>query len=233
MRSAFLPWLAIATSFAATPTSHTPIPDESLDYSINWPSGLSLGEAHWKAHNSGTAQVPAWEFGFDVDAHVPAYGLTDSYRSKTSGEYCTDKLTKDQLHGTRKTGETETVDAKTLTATRTAAVGDGVSNLTVPGCVHDALAFLFFTRRELVSGRIPAPQTILFGNKYEVKLTPLGQQKIRLGDRNYDTDEYGCHVQGPTALLDLNIYFARDTVRTPVLVKIPLAMGAFSVELEH
>jgi hypothetical protein len=99
--------------------------------------------------------------------------------------------------------------------------------------VKDALSFLFFTRRELLSGRVPAPQTILLGGRYEVKLTPLGQEKIRSGDKTYDTDKYGCHVQGSGGAVDVDLYFARDSVRTPVLARIPLAMGAFSVELEH
>jgi len=222
-----------AATLVAAPAAHPPIPDESLDYSINWPSGLSLGEAHWKAHNAGTAQAPVWDFGFDLDAHVPAYGLTDSYHSKASASYCTEKLTKEMQHGSKQTGEAETVDSKTLTATRTPLTGDGVSSFTVTDCMHDALAYLFFARRELVSGRIPAPQTILFGAKYDVKLTALGSQKIRAGDKSYDTDKYGCHVQGPASSLDLEIYFARDAARTPVLVRIPMAMGAFSVELEH
>src|ERR1700722_19955070 len=109
------PYLLILFSAAwcgEAATTHAPIPDESLDYAINWPSGLSLGEAHWKAHNSGTAQAPVWEFSFDVDAHVPAYGLSDSYKSKDFAEFCTEKLSKDQQHGARKTGESETVDPK-------------------------------------------------------------------------------------------------------------------------
>ena len=228
----FLVTLAgVATGRAAS--APAPIADETLDYSVNWPSGLSLGEAHWKAHNAGTAQAPSWEFSLDVDAHVPAFGLSDSYHSQASAAYCVAKLSRDQQHGSRKTSETETVDPKTLTATRTPSSGDGVSTLTVPDCVHDALSFLFFTRRELLSGRIPAPQTILFGGRYEVKLTPLGQEKVRSGGRSFDSDKYGCHIQGPTSSVDLDIYFARDSVRTPVLARIPLALGAFSVELEH
>jgi hypothetical protein len=225
--------LLVAAALGQAGTASTPIADESLDYSINWPSGLSLGEAHWKAHNSGTATAPVWDFGFELDAHIPAYGLTDSYQATASAAYCTAKLVKEQQHGARKTSETETVDEKTLTATRTPSTGEGVSTLTVPDCVKDALSFLFFTRRELLSGRIPAPQTILFGGLYEVKMTPLGQDKIRAGDRTYDTDKYGCHVQGPASSVDLELYFARDAVRTPVRARIPLAMGAFSVDLEH
>jgi hypothetical protein len=214
-------------------TASAPIADEALDYSINWPSGLALGEAHWKAHNSGTAKAPVWDFGFELDAHIPAYALTDSYHATSSAAYCTAKLVKEQQHGARKSGETETVDADTLTATRTPSTGDGVSTFTVPECVKDALSFLFFTRRELLSGRVPAPQTVLLGGRYEVKLTPLGQEKIRSGDKTYDTDKYGCHVQGSGGAVDVDLYFARDAARTPVLARIPLAMGAFLVELEH
>jgi hypothetical protein len=224
---------ALGQALGRAATANTPIPDETLDYTINWPSGLALGEAHWKAHNSGTPNAPVWDFGFELDAHIPAFGISDSYHATSSAAYCTATLNKEQQHGSRHSSESETVDAKTLTATRTPSSGEGVSTLTVPDCVKDALSFLFFTRSELLSGRIPSPQTILLGGRYEVKLTPLGEEKIHSGDRTYDTDKYGCHVQGPGSAIDVDIYFARDTVRTPVRARIPLAMGAFSVDLEH
>ena len=43
---------------------------EVLHYTINWPSGLSLGEATLRADHTGegTATPSGWEFDLDLDA---------------------------------------------------------------------------------------------------------------------------------------------------------------------
>jgi hypothetical protein len=231
----FLPVVALLSlsPVVSGATAPSVFPDESLDYSVNWPSGLSLGEVHWKAHNAGTAQSPSWEFSAEIDAHIPGYGIVDTYRSSAGGSYCTDKVSRDIQHGSKTSSETETVDSKQLTVTRTTSNGGGQSTFTVPDCVKDALSYLFFVRHELASGRVPPTQTVLLGAPYEVKLTSLGASTIKSGERSIETDRMGCSIQGPTAKVDGEIFFARDAVRTPLLIKIPLPMGAFSVELEH
>ncbi|WP_180540236.1 DUF3108 domain-containing protein [Nevskia soli] len=225
---AFLP-LHGAALFAAGPV----FPNESLDYSINWQSGLSLGDVHWKAQNAGSAAAPAWNFHLDYEANVPGYGLADAFRSDATAAFCTEDLSRDLVHGARKFSETETVDAKSLTVTRTPSSGSGESKFTVPDCVRDALTFLFFARHELVNGRVPDPQSVLFGALYQVKMTYLGSGPVKAGDRSYDADRVGCSIVGPASNINADIYFARDAVRTPVLIRFPVALGTFSVELTH
>ena len=64
---------------------------------------------------------------------------------------------------------------KQSTATRTPANGEGSSKITVPDCIHDALTFLFYARRELGQGRVPAAQEIIFGAIYNGQLRYTGR----------------------------------------------------------
>ncbi len=224
---AFAPALGAASAAPA-------FPNESLDYNINWPSGLTLGEAHWKARNIGSAQAPVWDLDLSFDARIPGFTLINSYHAVTTGNYCMDRLTRDLEHGSVKTGETEIVDQKAMTVTRkTTTNSGGESTFAVPECVRDALGFAFLTRRELTSGRIPPNQTVLLGSKYEVRLSYLGAQKVKSGDRMIDADRVGAEITGPSVRQTVEIYFARDAVRTPVVVRVPLTMGTFSMELAH
>ena len=209
-------------------------PNEALDYSINWPTGLSLGEAHWKARNIGSVQSPVWDLDMSFDARIPGFALINSYRAVTTGNYCMDKLTREIEHGSIKTTESETIDHKNSTVTRkTTSNSGGESTFTVPDCVRDALTFIFFTRQELLSGRIPPDQTVLLGAPYDVHLTYLGTQKVKSGERTVDADRVGCAIKGLASAINAEIYFARDAVRTPLSIRMPLTMGTFSLELVH
>ena len=206
--------------------------NEKLDYTIEWPTGLSLGEAHWQAKNIGSTQSPVWDLDMDFDARIPGFTLINSYHAVTTGNLCMDKLTREIEHGPLKTTESEIVDHKNSTVTRkTTSNSGGESTFTVPDCVRDALTFVFLTRQELVHGRIPPNQPVLLGSSYDVRLTFLGTQKIKSGDRTIEADRVGCAIKGPASALDVDVYFARDAVRTPVLVRVPLSMGTFLLEL--
>ncbi len=223
---------AIVCAASLYAANNPSFPNEKLDYNINWPSGLSLGEAHWQARNIGSTQAPVWDLDLSFDARIPGFTLINAYHAVTTGNYCMDKLTRDIEHGSRKTTETETLDPKTLTVTRkTTSNSGGESTFTVPDCIRDALTFVFLTRHELLSGRIPPNQPVLLGSKYDTRLTYLGSQKVKTGDVMVDADRVGCDVVGPASRLNVEIDFARDAVRTPVLVRIPLSMGTFSLEL--
>ncbi|MDQ6662814.1 MAG: hypothetical protein M3Z23_00275, partial [Acidobacteriota bacterium] len=50
-------FLALPASAATTPTGF-PFADEDLNFTINWPSGLSLGEAHMRARHSTSTRPP-------------------------------------------------------------------------------------------------------------------------------------------------------------------------------
>jgi hypothetical protein len=46
-----------------------------------------------------------------------------------------------------------------------------------------------------------------------------------------EADRMVANLKGPASEHTFEMYFARDAARTPVLVKLPLAMGSFSMEL--
>lgn len=237
MRAVGIRAAALLFALASLPSVRAAGPgfaDESLNYAINWPSGLSLGEVHWKATNNGTASNPNWHFSVDLEAHVPGYTLADSYQSKSNGQsFCGLELTRDIHHGAKASSDSITVDANARTATRKTLNGGGESTFTVPSCVRDALAFLFFARHELASGRVPPAQTVIFGGPYEVQLTHVGSGPVKAGDRSYDADHVSCSIRSSASSLSADIYFARDAVRTPVLIKVPVAVGSLTVELVH
>jgi hypothetical protein len=46
-----------------------------------------------------------------------------------------------------------------------------------------------------------------------------------------DADRILATIKGPTSNLTVEIFFARDAARTPLLAHIPLTLGSFTVEL--
>ena len=98
-------------------------------------------------------------------------------------------------------------------------------------CSRDALTFLYYVRRELSEGRVPPPQTIFLGAPYEVRLDFAGTENIRIGDRPVEADRMTASVKGPASSTNIDIFFLKDRARTPALVRVPLALGSFSMEL--
>ena len=56
---------------------------------------------------------------------------------------------------------------------------------------------------------------------------------IPVGGKHVQSDEVLCSVKGPASQLTFEMYFARDPARSPLLVKVPFAIGTFSMELMH
>ena len=204
-----------------------PFTNESLSYTINWPTGLSLGEAHLSATGTATG----WHFDFALDASVPGFAVKDFYKASSTADLCSESFSKDSAHGSRKNSETVTIDPATSIATRTPSNSDGVSKAPVPACIRDALTFLFYTRRELGQGRVPAPQEIIFGAIYNVSLQYAGAETIMVGNKSTLTDKMVCHVKGPASDIQFDAYFARDAARTPLSIRVPLPLGKFSLEI--
>jgi hypothetical protein len=204
-----------------------PFTNESLTYTVNWPSGLTLGEAHLSA----TGIATGWRFELSLDASVPGLAVKDSYSSTASAELCSETFSKDLSHGSRKGSEKVTIDRETSTATRTPSNGVGSSKITVPDCIHDALTFLFYARRELGQGRVPSAQEIIFGAIYNSSLQYAGAQTIQVGDKHVLTDKVICHIKGPASDIQFDAYFDRDAARTPLSVRVPLPIGKFSLEI--
>jgi hypothetical protein len=222
----FIPRLA-APAPPITVLTGFPFTDETLNYSINWPSGLNLGEAHLQAKHTETG----WSFGMAVDASVPGYAVKDDYTAHANPDFCSTEFARQVLHGARKGSETETVDRSHETVTRVTGNGGGASESAVPDCIKDALTLLFYTRRELGQGRVPPAQQLLFGGLYQVSLEYTGAPMIKVADKQVQSDELVCTLKGAQSNLQFEIYFARDPARTPLLVNVPLAVGKFSMEL--
>jgi hypothetical protein len=224
----FTALLCIATqAFGAAPLTGFPFTDEVLTYSINWPSGLSVGEAHLNARHTATG----WSFEFTVDASVPGFAVKDSYSSEANADFCGLEFSRQFSHGSRKGGEKETIDRSHETVSRITSRDGGKSEFAVPDCVKDALTLVFYARRELGQGRVPPAQQVLFGGLYQVRLDYGGAQTIKVADKPVQSDKVVCSLKGPASAVEFEIYFDRDPARTPLLVKVPLSMGRFSMEL--
>jgi len=95
------------------------------------------------------------------------------------------------------------------------------------------LAFLYYARHELSQGRIPPAQSVFLGSAYEVRLEYTGTQSIRLADKPVDADRVTATIRGPASSINVEVFFLKDRTRTPALVRVPLALGTFSMELER
>jgi hypothetical protein len=202
-----------------------PSASEHLDYSINWQSGLALGEAHLKAD---LAQTGGWKFELTAEAAFPGFPLKDAFTSSATANLCSVEFSKDSSHGSHQAHETTSISGRV--ATRKTDKG-GKAEIPVSDCAKDALTFLFFARRELSHGKVPAAQELLFGAVYSVQLTYKGSAKIAVAGADVLTDRMHLKGKGPAADFEAELYFARDAARTPMLVTIPSSLGTFRMEL--
>ncbi len=206
---------------------------ESLEYSVNWPSGLSLGKAKFTARRSepGEAGRARWTFTFEIDAAIPSFHVLDSYEAQADEELCSIRFLKKLEHGRRKAHEEIVFDQEAHQATRTTLGGGGSSTLEIPECGRDALTFFYFLRRELARGRIPPPGKIVFGSLYEVRLQPAGSERVAVKGKPYEADQLTVTVKGPASEAIFLLLVARDEARTPVRITVPLEPGSFTMEL--
>ncbi len=200
---------------------------ENLTYSINWPSGLSLGEGSMTAVANGHQ----WDFGLTLEAAIPGFPLRDAYRSRAANDaLCSVSFEKSSTHGTRIASEKLLFDSAAKTVRRETDKG-GKSEASTGDCARDALAFLFYARKELANGHIPAPQTVYFGAAYQVSFKHAGIHQVRQGDVRVEADKFAVSLKGPASLTNFEVSFARDAARTPLVIRSQFAMGSFSMEL--
>jgi len=224
--------VAAAGLFAATPPAAQskpapPFAGETLRYAVNWPSGLGIGEAAMEASRSGDR----WSFAFSLDASVPGFAASDSYQSLASAGFCSLRLEKQFTHGKRKGAERTTFDPESGTATRETLNGGGKSEFSIGSCPRDALAFLYYLRRELADGRVPAAQDVYFGAVYRVRVSFTGRQTISVNDQPAESDRVLASIKGPASDSSVELFFARDAARTPLMFRVPFKAGTFSLEL--
>jgi len=220
-------WLAFASSLFAQ--TGFPFQDEALRYNVNWPSGLSLGEVTFSARHADSG----WSFAATLSAGVPGFAISDKYQSTATAELCSLSLERTISHGGKKTQEKTSFDQQKGTAHRVTVFpkDGGQSDLDLPACARDALTFIYFTRREMGQGRMPPAQKIFLGSAYSVRTEYTGAMTIPVGDKPTVTDHVVAYVKGPMDDFHIELFFARDPARTPLLIRIPLSAATFSMEL--
>jgi len=215
-----------ALAMASDTPSGFPFQDETLHYEVNWPSGLSLGDANLTAHRSGDN----WDFATSLNVAIPGFPIADRYRSATSAGQCSSEFERSTSHGKKNSSEKTTFDYKQGRAFRVTKDG-GKSEVTIGSCARDVLAFLYFARRELGQGRVPPQQDVFFGSSYSVRLEYTGAQTVTVADKPAITDRVTVSFHGPASNATFEIFFARDAARTPVLVRVPSNLGTIVMEL--
>src|SRR5258706_3820762 len=149
-----------------------PAAAESLRYSINWHSGLSLGEAKLRSDRIRDQNAEKgrelWDFDLSIDASVPGYLVRDHYRSTSSSDLCSAEMEKSYVHGKRKSEEKITFDQQKMTATRQ-TVNGGKSEPSLSSCADEPLALLPIARRWLAQSRPAPPPAVVFGAVFTVR----------------------------------------------------------------
>jgi hypothetical protein len=228
--AALLAQLTQGTPATVVPPLRSPpasLRPEVLHYVVNWPSGLSLGDAQlsWTHLPSGGMRLE-----FQLDVALPGFTIAERASSSATSAFCSIELDKEATRGKRHITERSRFDANSGTVIRKTSNG-GESVLPATGCAKDALTFIAFVRHELAQGRLPAATTAWFGAPYEIRTQYGGAQRIRVGDEYADTDRLQFSLKGPVAKAQFEIFFARSPARTPVLIRVPLDAGTFSMEL--
>jgi len=224
---ALCPLLPALVSLAPGHAADKGAREETLRYSINWPSGLSLGEAILSRQNLDSGGL---EMHFRIDAGIPGFQVVDRFTARSTASFCSQEFEKHIEHGKRKSAERSIFDPATNTVRRQ-TIGGGTSELPAEPCARDALTFLHFVRQELSQGRLPPETRVFFGAPYTVRFAYAATQIVTVGEQRLEADVLNVIVKGKVADHTFQMYFAREPARTPVLVKLPLSMGLFSMEL--
>ena len=138
--------------------------------------------------------------------------MADRFHSSATSELCSLELRRETGHGGRKSSETTTFDQLTGTARRTTTFPTGAGRATsrCRRSGRDALAFVYYARRELGQGRVPAPQQVFFGGAYSARMDYTGAVTIQSGDKPAVTDHLVVSVKGPKSDFTVEVFYARD-----------------------
>ena len=101
--------------------------EESLRYTINWPSGLDLGDARLAATQSeeGAGEAARWSFELDLEAAIPGFQVKDHIRATADSSLCSLELDKQTLHGERTAHERTVFDQGAKRAKRSTLTEGG------------------------------------------------------------------------------------------------------------
>ena len=214
----------------APPPDNQPAPwvdGEVLVYEITWPSGLSLGEARFRAK----ATQSGWSFEQDISASLPTMEILDEYRAQADTNLCSTELEKKVKHGNTKYEESIGYDQGAHRAKRRTLSGGGESEIAIPPCVRDGLTYLYFLRRELASGSIPPPDDVNFGAQYQVVISYAQSLDVESRGETVRADRILAELDGPASHRSIEMLVAQDAARNPLIIRIPFDLGTFSLKL--
>lgn len=208
-----------------------PIPeDEQLTYSIAWPSGLPIGRADFKARYVD----PGWRFEMSLTASLPEIDIDDAYVSRTDAAACSLEFEKHARHGSKRIHEFLRFGTTAVERFNLETAGQESPGIVpVSGCTRDALAYLYYLRKDLGAGRIPPPADIFFGAGYRLRLEHSQTRRLVWEGKRRLVDEIRAVVRGPASEHAFSVYFGRDEARTPLLFRVEFEGTPFTMQLEE
>jgi hypothetical protein len=215
---------------AAEKPAGFPWQNETLHYTMNWQSGLPVGDVSFTARK---ADDGGWFFDVAGNAGVPGFAVSDKYRSTTGADLCSKALERETDHAGRKGREKSTFDQRAGTGQRVTLLpdGGGQSDFFIGTCARDAVSYAYFARLELGQGRVPASAQTYLGAAYATSMAYTGAQDIAVGNKTVTTDHLNVSIKGPKADFHFEVFYARDAARTPLQIRVPLSMGTFTLDL--
>ena len=203
---------------------------ESLHYTINWPSGLSLGEAtlrsdHISDKAGGEKTNSHWDSALDIDASVPGFVIRDHYESTAGNDLCSTRFEKKYTHGKHSTEERISFDQDQHTASRETVRAEEKTTFRISSCARDALTFIQFARKELAQGRLAPQQPCCWAPPMTCVSNITGTMTINVGDKKTEADRSSPRSEARQSNLTVEIFFARDAARTPLLAKVAARSG--------
>ena len=201
---------------------------EHLEYTITWPSGLPVGKAEFRARDLD----PGWRLEMTLRASLPQIEIDDAFVSWTDAGMCSRAFEKHVRHGAKRIHESLRFADGELERSNMEAPGRGPPGRTPIGeCARDALAHLYFLRRDLAAGRIPPPSDVYFGAGYRVRMEFVRTRWLTIGGARQLADEIRTVVRGPASEHAFTVYFGRDSAHTLLLVRADFEEGPFSMQL--
>ncbi len=70
-----------------------------------------------------------------------------------------------------------------------------------------------------------------FGGPYQLRLEFSGRQRLTVGDQQIEADRITASLKGAASETTFEMFFAQDRARRPLLIRVPMPLGTFSMEL--